>query len=99
MQSELLSIWQRTSKTVLFITHQIDESVFLSDQVIVFGSRPGRVKASIAIPFERPRQLSVKRTPEFLSYIDQIWELIESDVRSAARGGEAGGTRSRGTQH
>ncbi len=91
MQSELLSIWQKTSKTVLFITHQIDESVFLSDQVIVFGSRPGRVKASISIPFERPRQLSLKRTPEFLNYIDQIWELIESDVRSAARGGEAEG--------
>ena len=88
MQSELLSIWRRTSKTVLFITHQIDESVFLSDQVIVFGSRPGRVKASISIPFERPRQLSLKRTPEFLNYIDQIWELIESDVRSAARGGK-----------
>jgi len=88
MQTELLSIWQRTSKTVLFITHQIDESVFLSDQVIVFGSRPGRVKACISIPFKRPRQLSLKRTPEFLDYIDQIWELIESDVRSAARGQE-----------
>ncbi len=86
MQTELLSIWQRTSKTVLFITHQIDESVFLSDQVIVFGSRPGRVKACIPIPFKRPRQLSLKRTPEFLDYIDQIWDLIESDVRSAARG-------------
>ena len=83
-----MSIWRRTSKTVLFITHQIDESVFLSDKVIVFGSRPGRVKATISIPFERPRQLSVKRTPEFLSYIDQIWDLIESDVRSAARGGK-----------
>ncbi len=88
MQSELLSIWQRTRKTVLFITHQIDEAIFLSDQVIVFGSRPGRVKASISIPFERPRQLSLKRTPEFLNYIDQIWELIESDVRTAARGGD-----------
>ena len=86
MQTELLSIWQRTNKTVLFITHQIDESVFLSDQVIVFGSRPGRVKACISIPFKRPRQLSLKRTPEFLDYIDQIWDLIESDVRSAARG-------------
>ena len=88
MQSELLSIWHRTSKTVLFITHQIDESVFLSDQVIVFGSRPGRVKASISIPFERPRQLSLKRTPEFLNYIDQIWELIESDVRFGSSGRE-----------
>ena len=51
MQGELLNIWQKTRKTVLFITHQIDESVFLSDQVIVFGSRSGRVKASISIPF------------------------------------------------
>lgn len=88
MQGELLNIWQKTRKTVLFITHQIDESVFLSDQVIVFGSRPGRVKASISIPFPRPRELSLKRRPEFLDYVDQIWGLIESDVRSAARGQE-----------
>ncbi len=88
MQGELLNIWQKTRKTVLFITHQIDESVFLSDQVIVFGSRPGQVKAIISIPFPRPRKLSLKRRPEFLDYVDQIWGLIESDVRSAARGEE-----------
>ncbi|MEE2822403.1 MAG: ABC transporter ATP-binding protein [Acidobacteriota bacterium] len=86
MQGELLNIWQKTSKTVLFVTHQIDESVFLSDQVIVFGSRPGRVKATITIPFQRPRGLPLKRTPEFLEYVDRIWNLIESDVRTAARG-------------
>jgi len=86
MQGELLSIWRKTKKTVLFITHQIDEAVFLSDQVIVFGSRPGCVKASISIPFERPRHLSVKRTPEFLEIIDEIWSLIETDVRSAVMG-------------
>ena len=90
MQGELLNIWRKTRKTVLFITHQIDESVFLSDQVVVFGSRPGRVKETISIPFQRPRELSLKRTPEFLDYVDQIWALIESDVRSAARGEEAG---------
>ena len=84
MQGELLSIWRRTRKTVLFITQQIDEAVFLSDQVIVFGSRPGRVKDSLAIPFERPRQLTLKRSPKFLDYLDRIWGLIESDVRSAA---------------
>ncbi len=88
MQGELLDIWRKTRKTVLFITHQIDESVFLSDQVVVFGSRPGRVKETISLPFQRPRELSLKRTPEFLDYVDQIWGLIESDVRSAARGEE-----------
>ena len=86
MQGELLNIWQKTSKTVLFVTHQIDESVFLSDQVIVFGSRPGRVKATITIPIQRPRGLPLKRTPEFLEYVDRIWNLIDSDVRTAARG-------------
>jgi NitT/TauT family transport system ATP-binding protein len=73
---------------VLFVTHQIDESVFLSDQVVVFGSRPGRVKATISFPFPRPRKLALKRIPEFLDYVDQIWGLIESDVRSADRGEE-----------
>jgi len=61
MQEELLSIWQRAGKTVLFVTHQINEAVYLSDRVIVFSARPGRVKRVIPIEIERPRKLRVKR--------------------------------------
>jgi NitT/TauT family transport system ATP-binding protein len=80
MQSELLKIWAKQQKTVLFITHQIDEAVYLADRVVVMGTRPGRVKAVFDVPFERPRTLSVKRDPAFLSLVDQVWRLIEEEA-------------------
>ena len=83
MQRELLKIWQQKRKTVLFITHQIDEAVYLADRVLVFSSRPGRLAADIRIPFDRPRDLSIKRTPQFLEICDRIWSLIEQEVVSA----------------
>jgi NitT/TauT family transport system ATP-binding protein len=84
MQTELLRIWEEGRKTVLFVTHQIDEAVFLSDRVLVFARRPGRVQAEIKIPLRRPRTLAIKRTPEFVSLVDRIWRMIEDDVRAAA---------------
>ena len=84
MQQELLRIWGGKRKTVLFITHQIDEAVYLSDRVIVFSARPGRVRASIPIEIERPRPLRIKRTPRFLEYTEEIWNLIEAEVLAAA---------------
>jgi NitT/TauT family transport system ATP-binding protein len=82
MQAELLDIWAQTSKTVLFITHQIGEAIYLSDRVIVMSARPGRVIADIKIDIPRPRALAVKRTDAFLGYEDQIWALIESQARA-----------------
>jgi NitT/TauT family transport system ATP-binding protein len=85
MQSELLRIWNAARKTVLFVTHQIDEAVYLSDRVVVMAARPGRVVADITIDLPRPRALEVKRTPEFAAYEEQIWRLIQHDrVPSAA---------------
>ncbi|MFQ5878625.1 MAG: ABC transporter ATP-binding protein [Dehalococcoidia bacterium] len=81
MQFELLTIWERTGKTVLFITHQIDEAVYLADRVIVFSGRPGKVKAEFTIDMPRPRALGVKRTAKFIEYIDKIWKLLEQDVK------------------
>jgi NitT/TauT family transport system ATP-binding protein len=81
MQAELLSVWQRTGKTVLFVTHQIDEAIYLSDRVIVFSGRPGRVADIIMPKLSRPRDLSIKHTPEFLASVDRIWLLIQSDAR------------------
>jgi len=84
MQTELLRIWQRGRKTVLFVTHQIDEAVFLSDRVLVFARRPGRLHAEIEIALPRPRHLEIKRTAEFVALVDRIWRMIEDDVRAAA---------------
>jgi NitT/TauT family transport system ATP-binding protein len=81
MQEELLQIWVKARKTVLFVTHQIDEAIYLSDRVVVFSGRPGKVKASIPVPIERPRRLAVKREPRFHAVEDTIWSLIEEDVR------------------
>jgi NitT/TauT family transport system ATP-binding protein len=83
MQTELLRIWEQGRKTVLFVTHQIDGAVFLSDRVLVFARRPGRLQESVDIRLPRPRDLSIKRTPEFIAYVDHIWKLIEHDVRTA----------------
>ena len=84
MQAELLRIWNAARKTVLFVTHQIDEAVFLSDRVVVMARRPGRVIADITIDIPRPRTLAVKRTTEFVEYEDRIWKLIAGDVQDAA---------------
>lgn len=78
MQSELLRIWNAAKKTVVFVTHQIDEAVYLSDRVIVMSARPGRIVADIRIDLPRPRNLEVKLTPEFLRYEADIWRLIAS---------------------
>ncbi|HEU4343072.1 MAG TPA: ABC transporter ATP-binding protein [Candidatus Binatia bacterium] len=81
MQLELLRIWNEARKTILFITHQINEAIYLADRVIVFGARPGRVKESIRIDIPRPRKLAVKRDKKFLEYEDYLWNLIEEEVK------------------
>jgi NitT/TauT family transport system ATP-binding protein len=83
MQAELLRIWNETRKTVLLVTHQIEEAVFLSDRVLIFTTRPGRLKDEVVIDIPRPRDLSVKRTAEFARYTDYIWRAIEEEVRSS----------------
>ena len=81
MQTELSRIWEEGRKTVLFVTHQIDEAVYLSDRIFVFARRPGRINEIIEVDLPRPRPLSIKRTPRFVEYVDYIWKLIEDDVR------------------
>ncbi len=80
MQQELLVLCSGQRKTVVFITHQLDEAVFLGDRVIVLGAHPGRVREEIVIDLPRPRSLTTKRSPEFSAYVDRIWKLIEQEV-------------------
>jgi NitT/TauT family transport system ATP-binding protein len=77
MQAELLKIWTDARKTVLFITHQINEAVYLADRVAVMSARPGRIKDTFPIPFDRPRALSLKRDQRFLEIEEAIWGLVE----------------------
>ncbi|HVR88315.1 MAG TPA: ABC transporter ATP-binding protein [Candidatus Limnocylindria bacterium] len=85
MQQELLRIWSDRRKTVVFITHQLDEAVYLSDRVIVMSARPGQVKDSFAVQIPRPRALDCKRTPQFAGYLDRIWGVLEEEVRRSMR--------------
>jgi NitT/TauT family transport system ATP-binding protein len=86
MQAELMRIWMESRKTAVFITHQINEAVYLADRVVVLSARPGRVKRIIAVDFPRPRDLHLKRTPRFLEVEDHIWSLIEEEARTAVEG-------------
>ncbi|HVR88324.1 MAG TPA: ABC transporter ATP-binding protein [Candidatus Limnocylindria bacterium] len=80
MQEELQRIWLATGKTVLFVTHDIDEAVFLGDRVIVFTARPGRIKADLRIDLPRPRPIEVKKSVEFLTARNQVWDLLREEV-------------------
>jgi NitT/TauT family transport system ATP-binding protein len=84
MQAELLRIWNDSRRTVMFITHQVDEALFLGDRVVVMGTRPGRILDDLPVSFARPRTLSVKRSPAFTEMAEQIWSnLVSENQRSA----------------
>ena len=76
MQQELLRIAAAAGTTVVFITHQIDEAIFLGDRVAVFSPRPGRLTATIAIDLKRPRETDVKQSAPFQAYVSRIAGLI-----------------------
>jgi NitT/TauT family transport system ATP-binding protein len=82
MQRELLRIWREREAagrklTMIFVTHDISEAVYLADRVIVLGSRPGHVRADVAIDFPRPRELDLKRVAEFQEHVEHISLLLE----------------------
>ena len=86
MQEELLRVWEgEHGRTVVFITHSIDEAVLLADTVVVMSARPGRVKATFAVPFPRPRgQLAqLKLQPEFAQLTYKVWEVLRDEVLNA----------------
>ncbi len=84
LQEELLRIWEHSGKTVIFVTHSIDEAILLGDRVIVMSSRPGTIKAALPIPFPRPRALSdIRSSPDFSPLFSEIWGLLRDEVLSA----------------
>ena len=79
MQSEIERIWRQTGQTSLFVTHAIDEAVFLADEVIVMTSRPGRVKAVVPVDLPRPRPHSLKKSAAFHAIEDELRDLIQAE--------------------
>ena len=84
MQELLLEIWQGDRKTVLFVTHDIDEAIFLANRVLVMSARPGRIKAEVPVPLPYPREWTVKTTPEFGALKARLMAEIREEVRRAA---------------
>jgi len=85
MQELLVGIWEQAHKTVLFITHDIEEAIFLADHVYVMSARPGRIKKQIKITIPRPRTLEVLTSPEFVAFKRDILDVMyEESVRAAA---------------
>lgn len=80
LQQELLRIHAHTGKTILFVTHDLDEAIYLSDRIIVMGAKPGRIKRIIDVPFPRPRMdlPQLRGDPHFLTMRAEMWELIRS---------------------
>jgi NitT/TauT family transport system ATP-binding protein len=84
LQEELLQIWRRTGTTIVFITHDIEEAVFLGQRVAVMSSRPGRIEATLPIVLDRTSdEADVRSTPQFARYRHQIWEMLRQPVADA----------------
>ena len=81
MQEELIRIHEQSRKTTIFVTHNIDEALLLSDRIVVMSARPGRVKASIRNDLPRPRPLDIQLSPRFLELKARIWADVEEEVR------------------
>jgi len=84
MQELLLGIWEAERKTVLFVTHDIEEAIFVSGRVVVMSARPGRIKAEVAIDLPHPRHYTVKTTPEFSALKARLTEEIRVEALAAA---------------
>jgi ABC-type nitrate/sulfonate/bicarbonate transport system ATPase subunit len=80
MQEHLLSIWEAERKTILFVTHDIDEAVFMGSRVVVMSARPGRIKLDREVPFAHPRHYSIKTTADFAALKSELTEQVRAEV-------------------
>jgi NitT/TauT family transport system ATP-binding protein len=85
MQEELLGIWERTRKTIVYVTHNIQEAVWMADRVVVLSRRPGRVLEVVDVALKRPRTEAMLGDPAFVDAVERIWALIKAQAREALR--------------
>jgi ABC-type nitrate/sulfonate/bicarbonate transport system ATPase subunit len=83
MQAWLLDVWSDLKKTILFVTHDIDEAIFLSDEIHVFSARPGRIKARVEVPLARPRTQEDVTSPEFMRLKRELMGLLTHEAERA----------------
>ena len=85
MQEELTRLWERTGKTIVFVTRDIEEAIYLADRVVVLSARPARIKEEVQIRLPRPRDITVKKSLEYHEYRNHVWDLVRSESYRAAR--------------
>ena len=83
MQEELLRIWEAHRKTVVYITHSLDEAILLGDRVVIMTAHPGRLKMVFEVPLARPRTIETTATPEFAALSGALWEALKDEVHRA----------------
>ena len=95
MQELLLDVWNREGRTVVFVTHDIDEAIFLADRVLIMSHRPGRIRLELPVPLTRPRGYALLATPEFAEIKRQVLDVIHEEsvlaLEHAGAGAPAGG--------
>jgi NitT/TauT family transport system ATP-binding protein len=84
LQDELLALWQADQRTVLFITHSLEEATLLGDRVVVMTARPGRTLVSKPVPFPRPRSAELRADPEFARFQAELWDGLRGEVEQHA---------------
>jgi NitT/TauT family transport system ATP-binding protein len=87
MQEELLSIWRASQKTVVFVTHDVAEAVYLADSISVMSARPGRIRGQVEAGFNRRTNADMFRLPEFTDLVEHVWDLVRGEVEEARRQG------------
>lgn len=85
MQEQLVQLWEAERKTVVLVTHSIEEALLLGDQIVIMSARPGRVKEILDVPFGRPRRLEFEATAEFAQMKQDIWESLRDEVQASLR--------------
>ena len=83
MRDELLRIWERDKKTVILVTHNLEEAVMLCDRIAVMSARPALIKEIVTVDIPRPRNMKSMRDPDFAKCTERIWDLLKHDVNSA----------------
>jgi NitT/TauT family transport system ATP-binding protein len=81
MGSELLRLWETDRKTIVFVTHDLDEAIYLADRVVMLSARPGRVLESVPIELPRPRSLDIRNSAAFGAYRGRLWARLETEAR------------------
>ena len=88
MQAELLNLWQRSRKTVIFVTHDVHEAVFLAERIAVMSARPGHIKEIVETSFDK-NDPGLSRSPVFVEMVDHVWNLVRGEAILAERGAVA----------